>query len=73
MGDILEMDAVEGIDNMETEIEEVGKIEKEHEERYKKLLASVKEKKVFMRDDEVVPRRDFIVEHAGYGNINIDI
>ncbi len=33
--------------------EEVGKIEKEHEERYRKLLASVKEGKVFERAGEV--------------------
>ena len=30
----------------------VGKIEKEHEERYKKLLANIKENKVFHRETE---------------------
>ncbi len=34
--------------------EEVAKIEKEHEERYKKLLANVKEEKVFFKDGTVV-------------------
>jgi rubrerythrin len=33
--------------------EEVGKIEKEHEERYRKLLDSVKGGKVFERTGEV--------------------
>lgn len=34
--------------------EEVGKIEKEHEERYLKLLQNVKEQKVFKKADKVV-------------------
>ena len=37
----------EGFDHIAYLFEEVGKIEKEHEERYLKLLASVKEEKVF--------------------------
>ena len=37
----------EGFDHIAYLFEEVGKIEKEHEERYLKLLESVKEEKVF--------------------------
>lgn len=37
----------EGFDHIAFLFEEVGKIEKEHEERYKKLLANVEEGKVF--------------------------
>ena len=37
----------EGFDHIAYLFEEVGKIEKEHEERYLKLLASVKEENVF--------------------------
>ncbi len=43
----------EGFDNIAKLFEEVGKIEKEHEERYRKLLASVKEKKVFSRENKI--------------------
>ncbi len=33
---------------------EVGKIEKEHEERYRKLLDNIKEEKVFKKEESVV-------------------
>ena len=44
----------EGFDDIAVLFEEVGKIEKEHEERYKTLLASVQEKRVFTRNNEIV-------------------
>ncbi|MCR5332495.1 MAG: rubrerythrin family protein [Bacilli bacterium] len=44
----------EGFDQIAFEFEAVGKIEKEHEERYLKLLESVKEGKVFIAEDVVV-------------------
>ena len=44
----------EGFDQIAFEFEAVAKIEKEHEERYLKLLESVKEGKVFIADDVVV-------------------
>ena len=40
----------EGFDNIAYLFEEVGKIEKHHEERYLKLLESVKEEKTFKRE-----------------------
>ena len=40
----------EGFDRIAYLFEAVGKIEKEHEERYRKLLANIKEGKVFARD-----------------------
>ncbi len=40
----------EGFDDIAFLFEEVGKIEKHHEERYKKLLESVKEEKVFKKE-----------------------
>ena len=42
----------EGFNEIAVLFEEVGKIEKEHEERYRKLLTSVKEGKVFERTGE---------------------
>jgi rubrerythrin len=33
---------------------EVGKIEKEHEERYKKLLENIEENKVFEKDEKIM-------------------
>ena len=42
----------EGFDHIAALFEMVGKIEKEHEERYRKLLTSVKEGKVFERTGE---------------------
>lgn len=43
----------EGFNDIATLFEEVGKIEKEHEERYNNLLKSVVEKKVFSRETEI--------------------
>ena len=43
----------EGFNEIAVLFEEVGKIEKEHEERYRKLLASVKDGKVFERQGEI--------------------
>ena len=42
----------EGFDRIASLFEEVGKIEKEHEERYLQLLANVQSDKVFSRDVE---------------------
>lgn len=44
----------EGFDKIAYLFEAVGKIEKEHEERYKKLLDNVKEEIVFSRDGEKI-------------------
>ena len=44
----------EGFDDIAFLFEGVGKIEKEHEERYRKLLANVKDKKVFSKDGDVI-------------------
>lgn len=44
----------EGFDKIAFLFEEVGKIEKEHEMRYRKLLENVEGKKVFIKDDIVV-------------------
>ena len=44
----------EGFDQIAYLFEEVGKIEKEHEERYLKLLANVEGKLVFSRDGDAV-------------------
>ena len=44
----------EGFDHIAYLFEEVGKIEKEHEERYKALLANIEEGKVFKRGDIVM-------------------
>ena len=43
----------EGFDHIAYLFEEVAKIEKEHEERYRKLLANIKEEMVFEREKEV--------------------
>jgi len=42
----------EGFSDIAVLFEAVGKIEKEHEERYRKLLANIEEGKVFARDTE---------------------
>jgi len=42
----------EGFDNIAVLFEEVGKIEKEHEERYRKLLANIKDELVFSRGSD---------------------
>ncbi len=44
----------EGFDDIATLFEEVGKIEREHEERYLKLLANVEGGIVFSRDGEMI-------------------
>lgn len=44
----------EGFDQIAKLFEEVGKIEKEHEERYLKLLKNLETNKVFEKDEEVV-------------------
>ncbi len=44
----------EGFNRIAYLFEEVGKIEKEHEERYLALLENVKENKVFAKDGETV-------------------
>lgn len=44
----------EGFDKIAALFEAVGKIEKEHEERYKELLGNLRDKKVFEREDEKV-------------------
>lgn len=43
----------EGFDRIAYLFEAVGKIEKEHEERYRKLLANLEEGKVFIREEEI--------------------
>lgn len=44
----------EGFDHIAKLFEEVGKIEKEHEERYLALLKNIEDGKVFEKDEEVV-------------------
>ena len=44
----------EGFDKIAFLFEMVGKIEKEHEERYRKLLANVKENAVFIKGEKVM-------------------
>lgn len=44
----------EGFDDIAALFEEVGKIEKEHEERYRKLLANIEDGLVFSRDGECI-------------------
>ena len=44
----------EGFDQIAFLFEEVAKIEKEHEERYKKLLQNVKDGIVFSRDGDKI-------------------
>ena len=44
----------EGFDHIAYLFEEVAKIEKEHEERYKKLLANIEGGIVFSRDEEMI-------------------
>ena len=44
----------EGFDHIAFLFEEVGKIEKEHEERYRKLLANVKDGLVFSKDGDTI-------------------
>ena len=44
----------EGFDDLAEKFEQVGAIEKHHEERYRKLLENVKEKKVFSKDGDAI-------------------
>lgn len=44
----------EGFDEIAFLFEEVGRIEKEHEERYRKLLCNIKEDMVFSRDGDMI-------------------
>ena len=44
----------EGFDNIAYLFEMVGAIEKEHEERYKKLLANVQDGLVFSKDNDII-------------------
>lgn len=44
----------EGFDHIAFLFEEVGKIEKEHEERYRKLLANINDEVVFSKDHDVI-------------------
>ena len=44
----------EGFDHIAYLFEEVGKIEKEHEERYRKLLGNVENELVFSRDGDAI-------------------
>lgn len=44
----------EGLDDIARLFEAVGKIEKEHEERYRKLLANLKDGVVFSRDGDMI-------------------
>ena len=55
----------EGFDEIADKFEMVGAIEKEHEERYRKLLANIKEGIVFSRDG------DFVWQCANCGHIVI--
>ncbi len=44
----------EGFDELADKFEGVAAIEKSHEERYRKLLSNVKEKKVFSKDGDAI-------------------
>lgn len=44
----------EGFDDIAVKFEMVGAIEKHHEERYKKLLSNINEKKVFSKDGDAI-------------------
>ncbi len=52
----------EGFDHIAFLFEEVAKIEKEHEERYLKLLQNVEEKQVFQKEEEV----EWICSNCGH-------
>lgn len=44
----------EGFDELAVKFEQIGEIEKAHEERYRKLLDNIEQGKVFEKDDEVM-------------------
>lgn len=52
----------EGFDNIAFLFEEVGKIEREHQERYQKLLDNIQNDKVFEKDEEV----EWICSNCGH-------
>ncbi len=52
----------EGFNKIAYLFEAVGAIEKEHEERYRKLLANIKENKVFAREES----QDWICQNCGH-------
>ncbi len=52
----------EGFDEIAAKFELVGKVEKEHEQRYRKLLENVKEGVVFSKDGDVM----WICMNCGY-------
>ena len=58
----------EGFDHIAFLFEEVAKIEKEHEERYRKLLANIEEGIVFSRDGDMV----WICRNCGHIHIGKD-
>lgn len=52
----------EGFDDIAFLFEKVAEIEKEHEERYKKLYENIKNSKVFQREEETV----WVCENCGH-------
>jgi len=58
----------EGFDHIAYLFEEVGKIEKEHEERYRKLLSNVEDKLVFSKDGEAI----WICRNCGHIHVGKD-
>lgn len=52
--DYAEVARQEGFDTIATLFEMVGKIEKEHEERYRKLVKNIEEGLVFSRDGDMI-------------------
>jgi rubrerythrin len=44
----------EGFDEIADKFEAVGKIEKEHEARYRKLLDNINKERVFSKDNDVI-------------------
>ncbi|WP_313529926.1 rubrerythrin [Anaerotignum sp.] len=58
----------EGFDHIAYLFEAVGKIEKEHEERYRQLLENLKTDKVFSKDEETV----WQCENCGHRHVGKD-
>ena len=52
----------EGFDELAHKFREVANIEKEHEERYKKLSENIKEDRVFKREEE----QEWHCQNCGY-------
>ena len=72
----------EGFDDIAKTMEGVAKIEKRHEERYRKLLENIKQDMVFQRDEEVtwecmncghVHHGKKLLKYALFANIQVDI